>query len=363
MSSDRPARTEFAKLLRRLRGKDPQVEFARKLGILSRSTYSMIERGHRRAQVPHRDNLIKLHPNERAEIEARFAAMDEEDSIRANSSSGRRQTSIQRIILESMKVGRDKEARASIMRELRTSEDPRTRIWLLEHLGCVELALGNADSFMAVASETIETAHASGLHDEERRLRKRLARRLAREGDYTGAHAVIDEGLEHHPDAAALWHRKGILHWYAHEYADAVACFMSARASGLNKRRFLYARGSVFAEWGHFAQAIEDLTFAVENPSTPANQAYARSTRAYALANSGQIDKAFAEWELAELVTPENAWLHYFRALCYRDTGDTDRMLSELRCAIECDVPALNEAKRVHAAEILRQYESSTQTS
>lgn len=365
MSSDQPAREEFAKLLKRfrLRAKETQLEFADRLPI-SRSYYSMIERCHRPPPEQLRDELVRLYPRERDEIEALYDAVEEEEKLRASSSAGRRQTASQRAIVELMRVGRNREARASITRELRTNGDPGTRVWLLDHLVCIEIALGNVGAVMDLACEAIETAHMSGLHEDERRLRQLLARRLARQADYSAAHAVIDEGLMHHPDAADLWYRKGILHWYEHDYPPAAACFMSAEASGLSKREFFYARGAVSAEWGHFARAIDDLTFAIEHPDTPIEQAaHARSARAWALANSGQVERALAEWEVAEEVTPENAWLHYFRARCYGELGDTDRMLAGLCRALDCEAPALNQPKRVHATELLQQYECASKAS
>src|SRR5579884_4096452 len=73
---------------------------------------------------------------------------------------------------------------------------------------------------------------------------------------------------------------------------------------------------------------IQTPTVASPPPSRAA--AYARSMRAYVLMQRDEKDRAFAEFAEAEKVTPENAWLHYFRALCYGQLGDTDQLVAGL---------------------------------
>jgi tetratricopeptide (TPR) repeat protein len=347
----------FGRLLRHFRKREGLTlhEMGMKVDLSSQMV-GAIERGTRYPSSQLRDRLLELFPKDKEEIESRYSAAkleQEAERTRAVSRSAP-STQLQLQVTGMIKVDRVPEARAAIKRALAGDQEPAQRVWLLDQLAGLEAS--NGDIEIDLRREAIEIAHESGLHDEERTLRLTLARRLTFRGDYTAAHALLDEGLKRHPDAGALWRRKGIVHWYAHEYADALACLNAAMASGIPLSRIVHSRGQILAEWGNFAAAVDDLTLAMEEATSPANEAYARSTRAYAIAELGDFTLAMSEFTLAEQVTPDNAWLHYFRALCHHKRGNKEQAIEGLHRALEGDIPKLNSAKRAHAIATLKQY-------
>lgn len=352
---DERAREAFGKMLRRLRTHEglTLVELGTKVRLSSQMV-GAIERGERYPSSQLRSELPKLFPSDTEEIEKRYKTAKEEQEAKQSSRRKTQGTPLQRQIAGMIKVDRVREAKAAIKRALTGDQEPALRVWLLDHLA--ELEANNGDLEINHRREAIGIAHESGLHDEERRLRLTLARRLTQRSDFVAAHAVLDEGLRHHPEEGVFWRRKGIVHWYAHEYSDAVACLNSARANGIPLTRIVHSRGQVLAEWGNFAAAVDDLTQAIDEATSPANAAYARSTRAYAIANLGDFDLAMSEFAIAEHVTPENAWLHFFRALCHDKEGNREQAIEGLRRSLKFDVPALNQLKRVQAIAQLKQY-------
>ncbi len=353
-----PASAAFGQLLERLRGEELQFDFAAKVRI-TRQQYGMIKSGKRRPDETLRDALVARFPESQSEIEALYAEVETERLARREQRASAHagvDKRLQGMIANLMKVGRIEEARASIGRSLDGGPSPATRVWLLDQLADLESSQGNHDAGTAARREAIESAHASELHDEELRLRLALGRLLSARAEFEAAHAVVDEGLRYHPAAGALWRRKAIVHWYQHEYPDAYACLASARAHGVPLSRIVHTRGQVLAEWGNYSAAVEDLTQAMEEATSPANEAYARSTRAYVLANLGEVNQAMSEFAFAERVTPKNAWLHYFRALCHGKIGDEEQLIEGLKRALECEVPSLNPAKRAHAIAVLKEH-------
>jgi|SRR5579862_7364861 len=352
------ASAAFGQLLERLRGKEAQLDFAARVGI-TRQQYGMIKAGKRRPDSSLRDALVARFPECQSEIEKLYADVETERLARREQRSSAHaglDKRLQRLIANSIKVGRIEEARAGIARSLEGAQSPATRVWLLDQLADLESTDGNPDAAIAARREAIRYAHASGLHDDELRLCLTLARLLTVSQQYVAAHEAVDECLKDHPDAGALWRRKAIVHWYEHQYPDAYACLASARTNGVPLSRIVHTRGQVLAEWGNYTAAVEDLTQAVDEATSPANAAYARSTRAYALANLGDVDHAMSEFALAETVTPANAWLHYFRALCHGKIGDEERLCNGLKRALECEVPRLNSPKQAHAIAILKEH-------
>lgn len=354
------AQVEFGALLRRLRGERKQPEFGRDLGYDSRTSYGMVETGQRRPSPTAVDRLLDLFPDHTAEIEARVAAIDAE----REASSGRRSgmTLLQLQIMRMTRVGRFGEATASLDRALAEPQEPSLRVWLLDQRADRAAADEDEREFQ-FRRDAIATAHDAGLHKEEIELCLDLARRLTVKFDYAEAHRVLDEALKEHQSSGHLWRRKGMVHWYAHDYPDAIACLQTARANGVPDNRLVHTRGQVLAEWGSFDRAIVELTTAIETATSPANAAYARSTRAFALFNMGDEERAMQEFDIAEAVTPHNAWLHYFRALCWISIGDDIRAIDGLKDALSCTVPRLNLPKRDNALRILREYGVEYRTS
>ena len=65
-------------------------------------------------------------------------------------------------------------------------------------------------------------------------------------------------------------------------------------------------------------------------------------------------EAALADWQLAEEITPENSWLHYFRASYFLDVGESEDAVRAFRRALASSSPPLNLPKRERALEALR---------
>ncbi len=350
-----PGTADFTDLLEKLQGDETDVEFAVSIGV-PRSTYTMVRLGHRYPNERLVNGLLARFQDHSEEIVAEYGRIppveDRRQRKRRTAVSPRR-SGFQQSLLEMIKAGRGPEARAGIHRALRSSETPENRLWLLDQLADLEFASGNFEAGIAAWEQALTVAIETEFSADEIELRLRLASRLMNRELYSRARSVLDEGLMRVPSAGRLWRRKGIVHWHEHDYSNAYSSLIAARANGVSADSVLYARGQVLAEWGSFDAAVRDLTQALRQGLTPERAAYVRTTRAYAYANLGKTKLALREFAVAERVTPDNAWLHYFRALCHHLMGNTADSVEGLRRALKSDVPPLNVKKREHALALL----------
>jgi tetratricopeptide (TPR) repeat protein/DNA-binding XRE family transcriptional regulator len=350
----------FAALVRTLRESagQTQVAFAERLNV-SRSLIGNIETGVR----PSREFvelLVRSFPDRRDSIVSTFDGLEQR---RTTKPAGRRaETPVQRDVTFLMSSGRHREAHTAMLRELQRPQPRLERVWLNERLAEVHFILSESEAGIKALGDAIDacrdaTSSSEDLGDKEIELREMLASRLQHRDDFVAAHAILDGGLVEAPDAGALWHRKGIVHWYEHAYSDAYASIMTAVKCGVPLSRVLHARGQLLAEWGNPRAAIEDLTGVLEDEYAESLAAYARSTRAHAIAQLGDFERALLEWNIAEKATPDNGWLHYFRALANYHRGSYAEALQGLQRALACSSPHLNLPKRIRAESILRELE------
>lgn len=329
-----------------------QVAFGAKLGV-SRSLIAGVET----AAPPSAEFvalLVRAFPGEEARI---LASAGEADQRRTPRSPRRAQTSLQRRIDVQIATGRWLEVRAELLHELPRASPGREHVWIAERLAeaCFQLDLPDEGiRALGAAITACRDIEASDAQDREFALRSVLANRLLLSDAFHAAHQAVDAGLVDTPSAGILWHRKAHIHWYSHAYSDAYAAAMAAVKHGVPLRTILHTRGQILAEWGNPRAAIEDLTKVLADPEVTASYAaYARSTRAHALAQLGDFAQALAEWDIAEVVTPDNGWLHYFRALCCIEREDHPAAVVGLRRALACGSPGLNGPKRDRAQELL----------
>jgi tetratricopeptide (TPR) repeat protein len=176
-----------------------------------------------------------------------------------------------------------------------------------------------------------------------------MAGRLTAIGRYDDATAVLQEALAWSTHNTTLWRRLGVVRWYADDPVQAYAHLTTALTLGHPRARILHARGQVLVELGNYAEAITELTEAVDNPRTALAQSYARSSRARAYALKGDFDLALKEFEVAERVCPDNGWLHHYRALSYDERGMTNEAVASYKRALDAEAPSLTVPKREHA--------------
>jgi tetratricopeptide (TPR) repeat protein len=156
----------------------------------------------------------------------------------------------------------------------------------------------------------------------------RLAGRLTHEEDYTKALQLIKNALVYLPSSGRLWRRLGCVEWYSNDLVDALAAFDAALLNGENRGHVLHERGQVFAKMGQYSRAISELTEVLQEPRSSDSRSFATSARAYAFGMQGDLEHALKDFAEAESLTPENAWLFYFRGLCYLKYDMTSKALN-----------------------------------
>lgn len=157
-----------------------------------------------------------------------------------------------------------------------------------------------------------------------------LAVKLTEAEQYELASRMVSGALQHQPHGGYLWQRLGCINWYSGDLVESFSALTTALDEGEERSRVIHARGQVLAEMGKFEQAISELTEALSTHRSTHSEAYARSARAYSIGMSGDLEYALREFSDAEAVTPNNAWLHYFRGLCYHQHGMNVEAISDL---------------------------------
>ena len=180
-----------------------------------------------------------------------------------------------------------------------------------------------------------------------------LASRLMSVEEYARGAAVCESELARGPSVGRLWRRLGIVRWYANDLVPAYAALSTALGLGISRPRVVHARGQVLAELGDWAGAKADLSLAIDHPITVRSQAYARSTRAYALFMDGGEAEGLAEFDAAQSVTPDNAWLYWFRGKAFQSSGDLEAAQTDFESSLTKTMPVLNRSKREYAVAFL----------
>lgn len=178
------------------------------------------------------------------------------------------------------------------------------------------------------------------------------ARALSDIDEYGLARAVLAEALSRFPEAVDLIYELAIVNWYEGYLADAVECFEAALDVGLDRLDVLQGLGQVHIELGDFERGVAELTEVVNDYHDSASAAYARSARALGIGMMGDLDRARAELDAAEQLTPRNAWLHFNRGLLLEAQGDARAIDCYIRSLIHKD-PPLNRPKRIAAQQRL----------
>ncbi|MBV9869677.1 MAG: hypothetical protein JO214_03550 [Frankiaceae bacterium] len=183
-----------------------------------------------------------------------------------------------------------------------------------------------------------------------------LGARLTRLENYDAAIDLLINEIASRPIDGALWHRLGVIYWYADRLIDAYAALSTALANGAGRARVAHARGQVLNEMGEYHLARNELEIALEDPLTVVSASYARAAHAYALYMLGNTGEGESEFSEAEQITPGNAWLHWLRGLAAERMGDTRGAAERFSRSLVENAPPLNSAKRVYALRYLQMY-------
>lgn len=354
-----PGTDDLAQLLFELQGDKGAEAFAASLDT-PRATYWSYKHQYRYPSEAFIGRLLAAYPERSEEIVAAYGQIPPRGQRRHRSRQralSPRASTFQLSIVEMVKAGRAAEARAGILAALAADAPSENRIWLLDQLADLEFAAGNFSAGVEAWESGLAFAVADGLEAEEIEIRLRLASRLGNAEKYPDALAILDEGLARHPFSGRLWRRRGLLCWHDGRLPEAFACLKAAETYGVKLDDILYVRGQVFADWGQYERAVTDLSEALRRKATtPLRAAYVRTTRAHAYARLGKTKRALREFAAAELVTPRNGWLHYFKALCQREIGDHVAAIESLNRALGADAPPLTPLKREAAVRLLSEW-------
>lgn len=181
----------------------------------------------------------------------------------------------------------------------------------------------------------------------------RYARKLTDEEAYERAIAIVRRSLSVYFEGRWLWRRYGCIKWYSGDLLDAYSALTHALNIGYPASRIFHARGQVLAELGQYDRAIAELSEALRVPRSSLSIAVATSARAFAMGMSGELEPALTEFRQSEVVIPDSGWLHYWRALCLLEHGESDKAALSLRRALIATTPALNRPKRERAEELM----------
>jgi thioredoxin-like negative regulator of GroEL len=140
--------------------------------------------------------------------------------------------------------------------------------------------------------------------------------------------------------------------WYAGDEVMAVRHFTEVLAHDPQSPSALNARGQVLTDAGAAEAGLADLDrFLDAGPSLMA-EAYARSARAFALAQVGRHDEADQEMAAALTATPDSAWALLRQARIHLLRGDREAATAFLHRALEAGNPPLTRAQRALAEGI-----------
>lgn len=299
-------------------------------------------------------DLIREFPEEEKRIRDAYERSLDQHSRRTARKS---ETPLQRKVEAYIRTGRFGYAQRALTRGLNGSTDDYETHWIYDRLHVVQLALGKSDAAAKALEAAIECAVNADMQPAEIASRDRLASRHQVAAQFQAAHDVLDAGLLRFPSEPKLWLRKGKVHWYEQNYSAAYAALTTALKAGAKRSSVLHARGQVLAEWGSFDAAIEDIEAYLACTRAKSADIYsARSARAYAWGQLGDLPRAMAEFDELEARSPTGAWQHYRRALCYVKFGKRKSAISYLQRALERDGPPLNPPRKRHAEQLLAGY-------
>jgi thioredoxin-like negative regulator of GroEL len=140
--------------------------------------------------------------------------------------------------------------------------------------------------------------------------------------------------------------------WYAGDEVMAVRHFTEVLAHDPQSPSALNARGQVLTDAGAAEAGLADLDRFLDAGPSPVAEAYARSARAFALAQVGRHDEADQEMAAALTATPDSAWALLRQARIHLLRGDREAATAFLHRALEARNPPLTRAQRALAEGI-----------
>lgn len=348
----------FGCLVKRIRAttqKETQQEWAARFHI-HRTVLSEIENDKKDGIDLLAGQLREAWPELAADIDAATHATRAIRS-RLKEQSRKKASALEVQVSSFLEAGQFAHARRLLLEGLDKTDDDRDCYWMYELLATALFGQGNKPGAYQALADALQCTVRAGLTDLEISTRDRLAYRRQMNGDFEIARQVVDVGLQQYPESAALWLRKGKVHWYECTFDLAYSSLTTALAHGAKRESTLHARGQALAEWHSFDAALADIEEYLSIPGTrEASRAWVRSARAYVWGHTGHIAEAIAEFEQVEKVTGGTPWTSYRRGLAHAAAGETDNAIQHLTAAVKDTSPALKEPLRTRAIQALRDY-------
>ena len=112
-----------------------------------------------------------------------------------------------------------------------------------------------------------------------------------------------------------------------------------------------YNWGMAYAEQGNFAQAVTELTLAIQKEPGWVMPFF---TLGVIYGNQGELDRAIQAWERATQLDADFAKAHYNLAVAYSHKAEKMLSIASLREAIRVDAAALTAAETEPAFDLIR---------
>jgi tetratricopeptide (TPR) repeat protein len=187
---------------------------------------------------------------------------------------------------------------------------------------------------------------------EESYLRS-CAVRLAHQGDYTEAIALLNQLIDSHPENAIDYNNRGLVYFQSGEYQKALGDYNTAMQLNPKLASVYNNRANCYAACGELVAALTDYDQALD-----LNPRYVRAwiNRGITLRDLGQYEEAIDNFEIALLFgqLQGNIWAErgrtyylwgdwncaiadYYRALTYLNSLETNENISGYRLRLQVE--------------------------
>ena len=169
------------------------------------------------------------------------------------------------------------------------------------------------------------------------------ALRLAKQGDYTEAIALLSQLIDRHPQNAVDYNNRGLIYFQSGELQKALRDYNTALQLNPNLASAYNNRANYYAACGELAAAITDYDRAIDlNPS----HVRAWINRGITLRDLGQYEEAIDNFEVALLFGQLEGHIWAERGRTYHLWGDWNCAIADYHRALT-QLPSLNNTKDI----------------
>lgn len=199
-----------------------------------------------------------------------------------------------------------------------------------------------------------QVAQASGESGLGESYLRSCALRLAQQGDYTEAIAILTQLINRQPQNAVNYNNRGLIYFQSGNLQQALADYNTAIELHPNLASTYNNRANYYAACGELAAALADYDQAIDlNPS------YVRAwiNRGITLRDLGQYEEAIDNFEVALLFGQLEGHIWAERGRTYHLWGDWNCAIADYRRALT-QLPPLDHRKDVPGYRLRLQIET-----